>query len=122
MSQLSGVGGLGFSLALGLVIAGCGATAVWQQNPNPAQNLPNRFSIDPDRPPATGSKGCPVRLLDERDGTRLVLIRSVAVPPLSGGDMALGDYRIEPEGHYGLGPQELLRVQCPSRRPQGAVR
>ncbi len=122
MRQPSRVGRRGISLTLGLLMTGCGGTAVWQQHPNPAQNLPNRFSIDPDRPPATGSKGCPVRLLDERDGTHLILIRSVAVPPLSDGDLALGDYRIEPEGHYGLGPQELLRVQCPSRRPQGAVR
>jgi len=112
---------IGIRAALVLITVGCGGTAVWQQRPSPAQNLPRNFSIDPDRAPPAGSKGCPAHLLDERDNTRLVLVRSVAVPPMAGGVVAIGDYRTEPEGNYGMAPGELLRIQCPSGRPQGAV-
>lgn len=106
-----------------LFLAGaCGGNAVvWQQRPSPVQNLPARFNLDPDHPPAPGSKGCAAYLLDERDQTHLLLARSVAVPPTPERDVAVGDYRVVPSGRYGLGPTELLRVQCPSGRPQGAV-
>jgi hypothetical protein len=108
-------------VALVLLASSCGGTGVWQQRPSPAQNLPKHFSIDPDRAPPAGSKGCPVHLIDERDNTRLVLVRSVATPPTGDGDVAVGDYRTEPQGNYGMAPGELLRIQCPSGRPQGAV-
>jgi len=108
-------------LLLLLPVGACGGTGVWQQRPSPAQNLPRNFSIDPDRAPPAGSKGCPVNMLDERDNTHLVLTRSVAIPPSGDGDVAIGDYRLEPEGNYGLAPGELLRIQCPSGRPLGAV-
>ena len=81
-----------------------------------ATDLPDHFFVG-----APGAEGvsepdpggaCRSPLVDPRDGTRLVLSRS------SGGR---GDYEV-PAGRYGVGEQELLRVQCGTGRPAGAVR
>lgn len=114
----------GATLLLGVLLAAaqsCGASGPWGQTPQPTGGLPQRFTVDPAQAPAPRARGCAVHLVDDRDGTRLELIRSTAVPPTPAGDVAIGDYRIEPQGRYGLGPTELIRLECPSGHPLGAV-
>ena len=46
---------------------------------------------------------CRTPLMDPNDGTRIVLSRTV--------DDARGDYEV-PEGRYGVGTNDLLRINC----------
>jgi hypothetical protein len=55
---------------------------------------------------------CANPLLDPRDRTELRLVRSI---------MGKGDYAV-PNGKYGVGPDELLRVDCASGQPMKIVR
>ena len=56
--------------------------------------------------------GCATPMVDPRDRTQIRLIRSVA---------PRGDYTV-PEGRYGVGPEELLRLDCTTGAPLGVVR
>jgi len=58
------------------------------------------------------SEGCANPLIDPRDGTELRLKRSI---------MGKGDYDV-PDGKYGVGPNELLRVDCSSGQPLKIVK
>ena len=61
------------------------------------------------------SGACRNPMVDPRDGTRLTLVQSQR-----GGSGQVGDYRV-PEGRYGVGTRELLRLDCGSGRPVGVV-
>ncbi len=113
--------GLGVLLAVLLAGAqGCGATQAWNQTPAPVQGAPAQFALDSARAPAPGDLGCAVYIRDPGTGVHLELVRSTGVPGPAG-VTAVGDYRAEPAGSYGLAPSQLLRVECPTRRPLGAV-
>ena len=74
-----------------------------------AEDVPPAFATESGDNP---SSGCRSPLIDPRDGTRIVMLRS-------GADR--GDYRV-PDGRYGVGTDEALRVHCPTGRVVGVVR
>lgn len=82
----------------------------------PAELTPPRF--EPElaelRLPADtiAGGGCRSPLHDPRDGTEIRFVRSAA---------GVGDYHV-PSGRYGVGPGELLRVECNTGRAIGIVR
>jgi hypothetical protein len=123
----------------------------WREDGRQARDLPTLFLADTTASPRALSdvRACTVRLVDPRDGTRLTLVRSQEVgannpagtTPVAGGQSGQsarpaatqppagrefrGDYRIEGGsggGRYGVGPGELLRLDCVSGRPLGIVR
>jgi hypothetical protein len=89
-----------------------------------ARDLPPMFSVaEMGTTPRPGSAtNCPRRLRDDRDGT--VLQVSISMSGVAGvtqrGDTvwthvrALGYYMVRPEGTYGVGREQLLRVGCGS--------
>ncbi|REJ85750.1 MAG: hypothetical protein DWQ36_08205 [Acidobacteria bacterium] len=98
-------------------LSGCAST----QQPGPvlraAVDVPERFEFaqsSSDVAPGR-TEGEPVAclspLVDRRDGTRIVLERSVA---------GRGDYSA-PAGRYGLASGELLRVDCTTGEVLGVV-
>jgi hypothetical protein len=114
----------------------------WLENGRTARELPAMFLGDTtNRASRTNpDEACTVRLRDPRDSTtRLRLVRSQQV----GGDLTpntsrsptrdvvpnlppthrdfRGDYAVEPPGRYGVGPGELLRLDCVSGRALGIV-
>ena len=103
----------------GLALGGCAAPGTQGGRPRPLEGAgaPERF--EPVGPalrvaPAdtlTGG-GCLNPLIDPRSGDRLVLVRSTT---------GHGDYEVR-EGRYGVGPAELIRVECNTGRPLGVVR
>jgi hypothetical protein len=101
-----------------LLVAGCGTSRPWALTPRPAEGLPEQFV--PVGAPA-GAARCMVHLKDPRDDTRLDLIRSAAVTDGAGSPSQLGDYAVLSAGRYGVGPNELLRVDCDSGRAIGVV-
>lgn len=60
----------------------------------------------------TGEDHCKSPLVDEAEGTALILIRST---------QGLGDYQV-PEGMYGMNADELLRIDCRTGEVLGVVR
>ena len=102
-------------LALGAsaVLASC-ATASWPTSVDVSvlSNAPASFRAPGVQPGnATALGVCANPLEDPTDGTRITLVRS------SGG---FGDYAAQ-HGRYGLGPNQLLRVNCSNGQPVGAV-
>jgi hypothetical protein len=63
------------------------------------------------REPRAG-EGCRNPMVDPRDGTALTLVRS---------DKGMGDYEV-PEGRYGVGAKQLLRLDCATGRVVGIVK
>jgi hypothetical protein len=105
-----------FGLAAALALAACahgGASLLDDAAARPATDLPERFASDALTPAAGAEPACRNPLLDPRDGTRLVLVRSTAG--------TRGDYEA-PAGRYGVGPGELLRVDCATGAAIGIVR
>lgn len=87
-----------------------------------AANLPPSFRAV--SPPAVEGD-CPPRLIDPVLQARLYIVRALAVPvtdSLGSRLQAMGDYRVEPPGHYELLPGDGLRVDCTRLRAIGAVR
>jgi hypothetical protein len=85
--------------------------------PRPLTGLPDHFVVDGPGPSAN-SRTCMVHLKSPEDDTRLTLRTSSD----NGSDGIHGDYRVEPAGRYGLSAGELLRVDCLTGQPSGAVR
>ena len=56
--------------------------------------------------------GCRSPMKDPRDGTVITFLRSTTT---------IGDYHV-PSGRYGVGPDELLRIECNTGRVVGIVR
>jgi hypothetical protein len=77
----------------------------------PVENAPAAF-VTVDNQPVL--RGCRSPLLDPRDQTRIQLVRSARVE-----DRELGDYDVS--GRYGVGPRELLRIDCSTGAPLGIV-
>ena len=82
-----------------------------------AENVPNHFEPkDPDAriiPPDTiAGPGCLSPMVDPRDGTEVGFLRS--------GD-GYADYAV-PSGLYGVGRNELLRLECNTGKVVGVVR
>jgi hypothetical protein len=77
----------------------------------PATGVPGTFVREDGM--ANLSTACATPLLDQQDKSTLQLVRT-----LRDGQ---GDYRVTP-GKYGVGENELLRVDCATARPMGIVR
>lgn len=79
-----------------------------------AADLPDHFVVSTSKGPVEPSpgEGCRNPLLDPRDGTLLVLVRSAE---------GRGDYEAPPP-RYGLGERELVRVECATGRALGVVK
>ena len=80
-----------------------------------AVDVPDHFMIGTDsggmaEPIADGT--CRNPIVDPRDGTRLILIRSAD---------SFGDYE-PPLPRYGLGKDDLLRVECSTGKAYGIVK
>lgn len=100
---------------LALFLAACGVSPNWTEfTPRPAAGLPERFEA-PNAGPGVPT-ACTSPLLDARDGTELVMLRSS-----NQGGSPIGDYAVSPAGRYGIGENEALRVDCRSWRPLGMV-
>jgi hypothetical protein len=107
--------------ALGPLAAACGyrssggfPTAVTMRT---AVDVPARFDPPPDfsriAPADTIAGGaCLSPMVDPRDGTALRMERAA---------QGRADYAV-PEGRYGVGPGELLRIDCNTGAPVGIVR
>ena len=100
-----------------LLVSGCGTSRPWAVTPRPAEGLPDEFV--PVGAPA-GAGRCLVHLTDPRDDTRLELIRSTEANG-EGGPSHVGDYAVLPAGRYGVGPKDLLRIDCDRGRAIGVV-
>jgi hypothetical protein len=93
-------------------LAGCAATGSWR----PATGAPDHFLVGrmdggpPVEPRADGR--CHNPMVDPADGTLLAMVRA------EGG---YGDY-VVPEGRYGVGAGEVLRIECATGRPSGIVK
>ena len=57
-------------------------------------------------------------MLDPGSTAKLRLVRSASAA--YGGYQ--GDYEVDPQGRFGVGPADLLRIECGSGRPAGIVR
>ena len=81
-----------------------------------ATNVPDHFLVGSPTGSATSEpspgQGCRNPLVDPRDGTRIQLVRS---------SDNRGDYRV-PDDRYGVGVEELLRVECGTGIVVGIVR
>ena len=134
-------------LALVVTSAGCaafrGTTSGlrWQEAGRTARNLPTMFVADTTNRDsrATLGSGCTTRLVDPRDGTLLVLVRSQPIevgsptdasrsptrdnlPPTRPAQRDVrGDYSVDFGERYGVAPGELLRLDCVSGRALGIV-
>lgn len=92
--------------------------ANWFLRPTRLDSLPARLIPDTaagaplDYDPGT----CPKLLIDPRNGTRFTLRRDVMTD-----NGPLGDYAIDPPGRYGVGAQQLVRMDCAIARPLGGV-
>jgi hypothetical protein len=135
---------------LPLALAALGACAAfrgtssgprWQENGRVARNLPTMFVADTTNRAAqpTLGGGCTVRLVDPRDGTLLVLVRSQQlevgraadvtrsptrdnIPPTRPAQPDVrGDYSVDFPERYGVAPGELLRLDCVTGRALGIV-
>ncbi len=102
---------------LGLAVsAGCSSTNAETNTVRLAIDVPGHFVIGEHDGPAIaepiGSAECRNPMVDPRDGTRIVLVRS------SGGE---GDYEAPP-GRYGVSKGEVLRLDCATGETIGIVR
>lgn len=106
------------SMAMAGLVA-CGVSRPLELVPRPATDLPDRFVADSAQPTATASSPtCIVHLRDPRNDVRLTLFWSA----WTAGPTLIGDYQVVPPGRYGVGTNELLRLDCATGRPHGIVR
>ena len=107
----------GFSASLAACALGAGGSFPADSAARPARDMPARF--EPTAPatrvaPADtiSGDGCTSPVRDPRDGTELRLERAIA---------PRGDY-VVPSGRYGIGADELLRLDCNTGAAIGFVR
>jgi hypothetical protein len=112
----SGIAALG---VLGLLLLPVGCISTHMDDSaiiRAARDCPDHFLVsagDSGRPTEpTAGTGCHSPMVDPRDGTQLLLRRSAA---------GQGDY-VVPAGRYGIGPKELLRLDCATGKPLGVVK
>lgn len=108
---------VGLSAVLGACAIGGRGSFPADSAARPAQELPARF--EPVAPatrlaPADtiAGPGCTSPFRDPRDGTLLRMERAIS---------PRADYAV-PAGHYGVGPDELLRLDCNTGVAVGIVR
>jgi len=108
-----------------LTLLACASPNPWAATPSPAADLPAAFVFDSSRPtPAAGGAACLTPLVDPGGGTKLSLVRSASPSNRSGygpAEAVVGDYAVTPEGRYGVGPRQLLRLDCGTGKPLGIV-
>jgi hypothetical protein len=103
-------------VTLSLIAAGCSTGELWR----PPMATPDHFlAVDGDGGADGGSPREPVAdgrchspLVDPADGTKILMVRAMD---------GYGDY-VVPEGRYGLGKDDVLRIQCSTGRPIGIFR
>ena len=102
-------------LVLG-VVTGCAHASAFpsDQAARPATSVPLRFVWDATgyNADSTGQPACRTPMIDPRDQSRLTLVRAVA--------SKRGDYAVT-DGHYGVGQNELLRINCLTSTAIGIV-
>jgi hypothetical protein len=108
---------LTLALAALALFAGCASShhgSGWNPAIQPAIDVPTHFLIlgrgNKTEEPAPGQ--CRSPMIDPRDGTRIVLVRSME---------GRAYYRV-PAGRYGVRPGELLLVECGTGRVIGVVK
>lgn len=128
---------LGVASLLG--IAACasagGGTQQWQGTPRPLASLPQSSRFVPDAAfhgagTALSADRCLTHLIDPTNNVRLTLVRSVGGDARAAAEGAgvttsrnpQGDFATEPQYPYGLRAGELVRVDCATGRPLGAVK
>ena len=74
------------------------------------EDLPANFT--PPEGFAFEENSCKSPLIDPRDGTEIIMVRSTGT---------IGEYD-PPEGKYGLGRNELLRINCQTGEVYGVVK
>lgn len=105
-------------LLVGLaVMIGCATTHLPSDGEaRPASNVPDHFLAgthgDTTTTEPMQGEGCRNPMVDPRTGTRVRLVRSKE---------DRGDYEV-PDGRYGVGEQDLLRLECGTGRVVGVVR
>ena len=111
-------GALAFALLGGIPACAPGSKSQAPPNATPTGlvQVPDHFLVgDPNsavtREPKPG-EGCRNPMVDPHDGTKLTLVRS---------SNGMGDYEV-PEGRYGVGKGQLLRLDCSNGRPMGVVK
>jgi hypothetical protein len=103
------------ALLIPLLAGSCASarTSTWSDRElRVAEDTPVQFVTEDGTQP---EQACRSPLLDPRDQTRIRLLRSGTV-----GGASIGDYQV-PEGRYGVGRAELLRIDCDSGQPLGIV-
>lgn len=109
----------GLALALLGSVFGCAPGSKSQAPPSatPAGvvQVPDHFVVVDSASAATREpkpgEGCHNPMVDPKDGAKLTLVRS---------SNGMGDYDV-PEGRYGVGRGQLLRLDCANGRPMGVV-
>jgi hypothetical protein len=101
-----------------MLLIGCGSTSHANLVPQPVAGIPAEF-IGPSGVTEPVGATCRSPLRSPNGEVVLTLMRSgreQARPSIG-----WGDYAVAPGGSYGLQPDQLLRVECGSGRPTGAV-
>jgi hypothetical protein len=104
------------ALLLPLIAAACATTSTFPAQGRElrmAQDVPVSFVTDDGS--AGVPDGCRSPLIDPRDQTRIRMQRSGTV-----GSRSQGDYEV-PDGRYGVGADELLRIDCRTGQVLGIV-
>jgi hypothetical protein len=98
-----------------LLLAACATAGDGDDEPDvrAAEDTPPQFVTEDGVAPR---QECRTPLVDPRDQTRLRLVRSIPF-----GTSYRGDYEV-PLGKYGVGQNELLRVECETGQIVGIVR
>lgn len=107
-----------------LTLAACATVAVrdtdreWAGSGRMLVDAPARFTIaDAADRAAPPDRGCAPTLIDRRYGIVLTLVRTAPVAS----EMRRGDYRPSAPARYDVSDGELLRVECATGVPIGAV-
>ncbi|UJH91725.1 hypothetical protein LZ575_03310 [Antarcticibacterium sp. 1MA-6-2] len=91
--------------------AGCGAgNSTFSEISRAPEDVPDAFVLQ--EGVVFDENSCKSPLIDPRDGTQLMIIRS---------SNSIGDY-LGPEGKYGLRRKELLRINCKTGEVIGIVK
>lgn len=111
--------------AVCVTVLGCGTSLnPWSHAPEPVPGLPDRFIPDSSFTLTSASDTtCLFHLIDPQTQTRLLLASSTYPAHVSDNTVrsAVGDYKVEPEGRFGIDEDHRLRVLCATGRPLGKV-
>lgn len=104
-------------LSATVLMTGCATTDfATEAQLRPAADLPDEFLVgahdSAETSEAAPGEGCRNPMVDPRDGTRVLLVRS---------NDERGDYEV-PAGRYGASERELLRIDCGTGEALGIVR